>query len=78
MIVLYNMPLSLLISLYSKLRYGEVISNLVPKMPLALVFLGIAYTSLVGYGLITFLGADAQAVKYAVGMRSWIYFIFRY
>ncbi len=75
-IALYNFPLTAIVSLYSKLRHGEVRNY--PKMPFPLVLLGILVTAIIGATLARVFNANEYAMKYAVGFRSGLYLLFRY
>lgn len=74
--LVYDVPLSLVVSAYSKIRYGQVLHY--PKMPALLVFLGIVATFFIGAALARVLNADDTAIYGAVCARSTVYAFFRY
>ena len=76
MVLVFDVPLSLLVSAYTKARHGEV--RAYPKMPFLLALVGVVATVAVGGLLTAWLGADPDAMWAAVTLRSLVFFMFRY
>ena len=76
MVIVYNVPLSALVSAYSKVRYGRVMTF--PRMPSAFVALGMVATLLVAGAIIAMLDVDSAPVSYAAFLRVAVYGIFKY
>ena len=76
MFILYNIPLSLLVSAYSKLRYGKVVAF--PRMPCSFVIIAMVITIVVAGAIPQMVNVDPAPVTYAGILRAIVYGIFNY
>ena len=76
MAIVYNIPMSLLISLYSKVKYGRVVDY--HRMPRGLVVLGIFATFIVAVLIPLVIQVDPAPLLAAAFLRAYVYHVINY
>lgn len=76
MVVIYNMPLSLLVSAYSKIRHGVVVEY--SKMPGIFVAIAMVATILTAGFLGSLFSVDNEPLFLAALLRVFVYSAIRY